>query len=89
MGLSDLADLSTKLIDRNSAVGPAHISTFVGAAEQGLPELRRHDQQHVAEMRNAVERAIDSSHKVLNAVGWQAPRSQQPIQQPPTQQGPF
>lgn len=75
--LADVADLSARLVERNSAVGPAHVNAFVGAAEQSLPELRRHDQPHVVEMANVVERAIDSSYKVLNSIDWLTPRTQQ------------
>lgn len=84
--LSELADVSTKLITRNSIAGPTHINTFIGAAEQGLQELRRHQSRHVVEMANVVQRAIDSSYKVLNSIAWQ-PQTTQSQQQIP-QYGP-
>lgn len=76
--LAEVAELNEMLIARDSMFGPEVADMFIRVANEGLTELRRHQQQHphITETIAAIERTMNSSESVLQQVGGQQTASQ-------------
>jgi hypothetical protein len=86
--LRDLAATNEKLITHDSEYGPHVAESFLKVAQQSLQELQQFQQEPaVADTIPVVQRAIESTEKLLNSVGWQSQQVGQQIgQQWQTQQ---
>lgn len=80
--LRDVAELNERLITHDSAYGPHVAEAFLRIAQQSIPELRQYQQDPaVADTIPVVERAIESTEKLLRSVGWQTGQQSQVGQQ--------
>jgi len=81
--IGELADLNARLIARDSVYGLEAAMLFASVAEDGLEEIRRHGNPHCQETAAAVNRAIDSTYRLLESFGEPQliQRAQQGLQQ--------
>ncbi|WP_202614585.1 hypothetical protein [Halostella litorea] len=77
--IGDLADLNARLIARDSVYGLEAAMLFASVAEDGLQEIRRHGNPHCQETAAVVDRAIDSTYRLLESFG--EPQLIQQVQQ--------
>ncbi|SEQ76420.1 hypothetical protein [Natrinema salaciae] len=73
--LAEIAELNEMLIARDSMFGPEVADMFIRVANEGLPELYQHQQQHphITETIAAIERTMNSCESVLQQLGGQQP----------------
>jgi hypothetical protein len=84
--LRDVAELNEKFITHDSAYGPHVAEALLRIAQQSLPELQQYQQDPaVADTIPVVERAVESTEKLLRSVGWQTGQQSQVGQQKQTQ----
>lgn len=85
--LRDVAELNERLVAHDSAYGPPVAEAFLNIARQSIPELQQHQQDPaVADTIPVVERAIESTEKLLYSVGRQPQQGVQVGQQWQSQQ---
>jgi hypothetical protein len=77
--IGELADLNARLIARDSVYGLEAAMLFASVAEDGLQEIRRHQNPHCQETAAVVNRAIDSTYRLLESFG--EPQLIQQVQQ--------
>lgn len=86
--LRDVAELNEKFITHDSAYGPHVAEALLRIAQQSIPELQQYQQDPaVADTIPVVERAVESTEKLLRSVGWQTGQQSQFGQQPQAQVG--
>ena len=77
--IGELADLNARLIARDSVYGLEAAMLFASVAEDGLQEIQRHQNPHCQETAAVVNRAIDSTYRLLESFG--EPQLIQQVQQ--------
>lgn len=69
--VADLASLNVKFISRGSLFGPEVAETFAIAAEECARECARHQHSHCQECARVLQRAADSTWKLLDTMAEQ------------------
>lgn len=72
--LMDVAQLNEKLVAHDSEYGPHVAEAFLKVAKQSIRDLQEYEQDpNVADTIPVIERAVESTEKLLRSVGWQSP----------------
>ncbi|WP_323192733.1 hypothetical protein [Halostella sp. PRR32] len=67
--IGELADLNARMIARDSIYGLEAAMLFASVAEDGLQEIKRHQNPHCQETVAVVNRALDSTYQLLESFG--------------------
>lgn len=74
--VADLASLNVKFISRGSLFGPDVAEAFAIAAEECARECARHPHSHCQESAHVLQRAADSTWKLLDTMSGQQQQQQ-------------
>ncbi|WP_435154474.1 hypothetical protein [Haladaptatus sp. DFWS20] len=81
--VAELAELNVKLIARDSVHGPKVARTFVEVGQECLQKIRQYQQPYLQQVSMNIQKAIESTQKMLSTLG----QGQQMGQQGVPQQG--